>query len=105
MLTDFKRHKDPFLSTELYIESSDGLDLICYQIAPFGVGMVAKLGQELCDKRHIGEDFIDSTFNTNQQKLEMFAAKESCMCEGLRVAYFVLKMGTAGARRITCSWL
>lgn len=47
LYNNLKQHEVHFLSPNLYIDSSQNLDIVCFQIDPFGPGMIAKLGREL----------------------------------------------------------
>lgn len=60
--TNFKRNEDLLLSSELYVGSSQALDIVCFQIAPFGLYMITKLRRELIHEWSVQKLFIDTTF-------------------------------------------
>lgn len=69
----YKRENDPHASAIKYIQECDTMQTIYVQNNPFGLGILTEIGLELTDKYSIKELFIDSTFKTNSEKLEMFA--------------------------------
>lgn len=89
----FRRHQDPVQSTVVYLKESEEIETLCMQDAPLGIGMITTLGREIVDNWRVEELFIDSTFKTNNSRLELFAVIASCMGVGFPIAYFFWRPG------------
>lgn len=95
----YKKHADPIQSSLLYMEASGELEQICVLEEPFAMGCVTKIGEHIVTNWRVEEVFIDSTFKTNKNKLELFALIASCMGVGFPIAYFLLEAGTGNGLR------
>lgn len=87
---------DPMISSRLFIENSTELHLLSYQVMPLVTGTYTELGKHIVENWTVKEVFIDSTFKTNRQRLELFAVIETVLCTGFLIAYFLLEPATSG---------
>ena len=87
----FKRGKDSKLSADQFLIDSKEFQTIWEQKEPYGTGFLTNLGKQLSAKVPIREVFIDSTYKTNKEKLELFALIGSVMGTGFPLAYMLLE--------------
>ena len=57
---------------------------------PFALGFITSLGVTSCEHVDVKELFIDSTFKTNRQKIELFAVLGTVLGTGFPIAYLLL---------------
>lgn len=81
---------DLLVSVGKYVENSTEFTTIFSHVKPYALGFLTKLGMELCEKYTIKELFIDSTYKTNREKVELYSVMASVMGLGFPISYFLL---------------
>lgn len=99
MSGSFKKHSDPFHFVNLYVSSCSEVIPIYHQEKPFALAFVTTLGKSIYKNWNFVKVFIESTFKTNCQKLELFAVMITCMCFGFSCSCMLLGWGTNGVMR------
>lgn len=88
--TSFAKDADPLVSAVNLLRESDSLEEIMVLKKPFTFAFTTQIGREFVSKYRIEELFIDSTFKTNGQKLEVFCVIGSLHGTGFPIAYLFL---------------
>lgn len=76
-----------------------GIDFLFFQVMPFGFGLFTFVGGDIIASYIIEEMFTDSTFETNQNKVELFCVMVSSFWFEIPIVYIVLESGTQEAFR------
>lgn len=102
----YQRHKDPLESMINLLQSCKNMAECFRGNHPFCLGVITGLGEELIARHGCEEVFIDSTYRTNSEKLEIFSIMTSFAGTGFPISYFFLKPGTEplSRKRAICEY-
>ena len=81
---------NPVISTPLFVKKNPNVRLIHAQEALIGLGFITKFGLEMIDKFTVKQFFVDSTYKTNSDKMEVFIVLRTVLGTGFPLAYYFL---------------
>lgn len=91
----FKWDTDPVNSAVRYLKQCKQAKIVLWQKDLIGYGFVTTIGKVICNKFRVDKALMDSTYKTNEQKLELFVTTLSKMGVGFSAAIFFLQAGTS----------
>lgn len=98
--SNFRKSSDLPLSAKENVSDCTKLFPLYFQVKPFWLGLFTDVGADIFyDIQWVEDMIIDSTFKTNQKKMELFCVMVSCFGTGFLLAYFMLEPSTSGAYR------
>ena len=83
------RNTNLFLSCLNLTESYKNMSLRLTRELPCVFACTTTIGEEILERHECAEIFIDSTYNTNTSKFELFAVIPSVLGTGVPIAYII----------------